>query len=174
MLPWIFAAIMAAGLTFLLISIFFGGLGDADFADMGLDIGSDVGDGTDFGCIVIAAFLAGFGSFGLLGTLAEWHVFFTILSALAFGLIFGRTTMAMFRFVLRQEHNELMTSNDLIGKRARVTVNVPPGKVGEALVEADSVMKYPIRHVDEAVELHKGDYVQVIDVVGGRLLVKNI
>ena len=189
LVPWIFAAIMAAGMTFLLISIFLG-----DFADLDTDVDVDVGgldldldldgaldgvvgdgevsEGRNLGCMVIAAFLTGFGAVGLAGSWAGWSVLFSILAGLIFGLIFGRTTAAVISFVMRQESSDLLTSDRLVGGFARVTVNIPAGRVGEALVEGESYIKYPARAVSDEVELRKGDYVEIIEVRGGCLYVK--
>ena len=191
LIPWIFAAIMTAGVTFLLISIFLGGFTDLDVdthAHVNVDIhghhflGDLVGDlfgdhgGTsdshNLGCMVIAAFFTGFGAIGLFGSLAGWHVFFSTLAGLAFGLIFGRSTAAVIRFVVRQESTDLFKEDSLIGARARITINVPAGKIGEAIVEDKSRMKFRVRAVGEEVALRKGDDVEIVDVREGCLYVK--
>lgn len=186
LIPWIFASILAVGLIYMLFSIFFGGLVDVDAdldLDMDFDIGGDAGvdiggdaeassEARGIGCSVISSFMVGFGSMGLIGSLSGASLIFSILSGLIFGLIFGRTMLWALRFVLRQQSNDLMTTNSLIGTRARMTINTPAGKVGEALVEADSLIKYPVVSLDKETPLNKGDYVEVVDVMNGRLLVK--
>lgn len=177
-----FAAVMTAGVVFLLFSIFFGEVADID-ADVDVDIDVDggldldVGDGTEargLGCTVIAAGMAGFGSVGLMGSLAGWTLLYTVIVAVAFGLLFGRSTMAILNWVVRQQSNDLMTTQSLIGLEARITVDTPPGQIGEAMVQADSIIKYPVRALDETVMLHKGDVVRVYDVVNGRLVVSKL
>lgn len=190
LIPWIYAAIMTVGLIYLLFSIFFGGLADID-ADVDVDFdldpsGFDVGDIADavnldggdaaeargLGCMVISAFLVGFGSVGLMASLSGWTLLFSLLVAFAFGMIFGRTSLAALRFVLRQEGGPVMNSKSLIGEFARITVNIPAGHTGEAIVEGESILKYPVRAVADDVVLNKGDYVEIIDVENGRLFVK--
>lgn len=189
LVPWIFAAIMAGGVTFLLISIFLGDFADLD-ADVDVDIGgidvdgaldglvgdivgdADVAEGRNLGCMVIAAFLTGFGAMGLLGCLAEWSLLFSVLAGLAFGLIFGRSTAAVLRFVVRQESTDLLTTDKLVGAFARITINTPAGHTGEAIVESESLIKYPVKAVSDDVELKKGDYVEIVEVRQGRLYVK--
>jgi membrane-bound ClpP family serine protease len=189
LVPWIFAAIMAGGVTFLLISIFLGDFADLD-ADVDVDIGgidvdgaldglvgdivgdADVAEGRNLGCMVIAAFLTGFGAMGLLGSLAEWSVLVSVLAGLAFGLIFGRSTAAVLRFVVRQESTDLLTTDKLVGAFARITINTPAGRIGEAIVEGESLIKYPVKAVSDDVELKKGDYVEIVEVRQGRLYVK--
>ena len=191
LVPWIFAAIMAGGVTFLLISIFLGDVTDVD-ADVDVDIGgididvdgaldglagdiagdADVAEGRNLGCMVIAAFLTGFGAMGLLGSLAEWSLFFSVLAGLAFGLIFGRSTAAVLRFVVRQESSDLLTADSLVGTFARITIDIPAGRVGEAIAEGKSLIKYPVKALSDEVELKKGDYVEIVEVRQGRLYVK--
>lgn len=182
LIPWIFASIMAVGVIYLLFSILAGGLADVD-ADVDvhihhgtfdfLHIGhGDSGEARGLGCSVLSAFLAGFGSMGLLGSLSGWNVLFSILAGLVFGLIFGRSTVAVLRFVLRQQSSDLMTTDSLIGTYARITVDTPPGRTGEALVEGESLIKYPVRATSDDIALKKGDYVEIVRVEKGRLYVK--
>lgn len=191
LVPWIFAAIMAAGVTFLLISIFLGDIADLD-ADVDVDVGgididvdgaldglagdiagdADVAESRNLGCMVIAAFLTGFGAMGLMGSLADWSLFFSVLAGLAFGLIFGRSTAAVLSFVMRQESTDMVTTQSLVGTFARITIDVPAGRVGEAIAEGKSLIKYPVKATSDEVELKKGDYVEIVEVRQGRLYVK--
>ncbi len=182
LVPWIFAAIMTIGLIYMLFSIFFGGLGDMDVDAGDLDMGG-IGDAVDLdageasearglGCMAISAFLSGFGSVGLMASLSGGSLIFSVLVAFAFGLIFGRTSLGVLRFVLRQQGGAVMRNEALIGESARITVNIPPGRTGEAIVEGESILKYPVRAVSDDVALEKGDYVEIIDVENGRLFVK--
>lgn len=185
-ISWIFAAIMTLGVTYLLFSIVVGGLFDFDLdvdADIDIDIDLDVDGGLDgigadgseargLGCSTISAFLAGFGSVGLLGSLSGFPLIVSIIAGLIFGIIVGRLVMAALRFVMRQQSNDLLTTRSLIGSEARITVNIPAGKIGEALVESDSLIKYATKAVNDDVELKKGDYVEVVDIQQGRIYVK--
>jgi membrane-bound ClpP family serine protease len=62
----------------------------------------------------------------------------------------------------------------LIGATARITVDTPPGELGEALVHAETLIKYPVRALDETTTLRKGDQVRVVQVTNGRLIVTRI
>ena len=171
-----FIAIMTLGVTYLLISIVLGGLIDID-ADVDIDGGLDGMDATEsetrgLGCSVISAFLAGFGSVGLLGTWSGFPLIINIIAGIIFGLVLGKSFTVVLRYVLRQQSNDLITTRSLIGSRARITVNIPAGQTGEALVESESVIKYATKAVDDDVELKKGDYVEIIDVHDGRIFVK--
>jgi membrane-bound ClpP family serine protease len=175
---WIFAVIMTLGVTYLLFSIVVGGLVDFDLdvdADLDLDIDgidADASEARGLGCSTISAFLAGFGSVGLLGSLSGFPLLLSIVAGLIFGIILGRLVMFALRFVIRQQSSDLLTAHSLIGSAARITVNIPAGKIGEALVESDSLIKYPTKATSDEVELKKGDYVEIVDVQRGRIYVK--
>lgn len=173
LIPWIFAAMMTAGVVFLLASVFLGGITDAD-VDMDVDsvTAADGAETRQIGCSVVAAFLAGFGAVGLLGSLADWGLPLSLAAALVFGLLTGRGTMAALDFVMRQQSNDLLRGDSLVGEHARITVDTPPGRTGEAIIEGHTTLKYPVRAVSDEEALSKGDYVEIIEVQGGRLYVK--
>jgi membrane protein implicated in regulation of membrane protease activity len=175
-MPWIFGAITLIGVVYFLYSIVFGGASDAaDLNDLDVsDIGTDVGDtesGTQLGCMVIAAFLSGFGAIGLLGTLSNWGLPATIGVALAIGLVIGHIVMRTLRFVTRQQTANVASGNALIGSSARVTIDTPAGKTGEAMLEEEFVGKYPVKEINSAA-LQRGDKVEVVNFEGGVLYVK--
>ena len=171
--PWVFGAFFAAGLTFLLFSIFFGEAADlSDGGDAGAALSGDAAELQNLGCTAISAFLVGFGSIGLLGTLAGWSLIVSILGGIAMGLLFGRLTQTVMRFVLRQQSSDLLTTESLIGTQARITVDTPAGQTGEALVEGDSFIKYAVRAANDEIALKKGDYVEIVNVENGRIYVK--
>ncbi|MEO1164537.1 MAG: NfeD family protein, partial [Chloroflexota bacterium] len=134
---------------------------------------ADSGEGEAVGISlnVIAAFCVGVGSMGLVASLNDWSVLLTILTSLLFGLLMGRFFQVAFSYVLRQQHSGLIQDDALVGTIARVTVDTPAGKLGEALLEEPERMKYPIRHIDDT-PLAKGDEVIVVKVEGGRLHVR--
>lgn len=173
-----FGLIMTAGVVYLLASLVLGGLDFGDFGgdlDVDVDVDTDVGDGDvkGIGCNVIAAFLSGAGFMGLFGSVSGWNPILTVLVSLLVGLLLSRIVVRVMRFVWSRQSNEILTKSNLIGLRARVTVNTPAGKIGEALVEEYERIKYPMKHiVDEA--LQKGDTVEIVDVIGGRLHVQKV
>jgi membrane-bound ClpP family serine protease len=105
------------------------------------------------------------------GVSAEWSLIITVLLALSFGWLLGRGTARVMRFVLAQQGTSVYASQDLIGAMGRVTIETPPGKTGEAMIEQDQVLKVAVREVNDAA-LHRGDHVEVIEVDGNILRVK--
>ena len=181
LVPWFYGSMLLAGSVFLLISIALGGLGEAvlgaDFGfDLDLDLDLDLGEveaseGRNLGCLTIAAFLAGFGAVGLVATGLQLPLVLGLLFALAIGVLVGRLTMGLLRFVLRQQSSAVIDQTSLLGKEARVTIFTPAGHVGEALVESGMLMKYPVEAVDGS-PLVKGEIVTVLDVRNGHLIVR--
>lgn len=159
-LQWIFAALTVVGVLYFAVSLFFGG-----DADTGMD------DGGEIGCTLIAAFFAVFGAIGLLGVLSSWSLPVTLVVAAVAGVVIGRGLMAAMRLVIRQQSTTVTRDQDLIGSSARVTIDTPEGRTGEALLEGETVGKYPVREINGAA-LHRNDHVDVVDVHGGILLVK--
>lgn len=166
---------MLAGLAYLLLMIM-GILNDTPdvdgvFEDNALGALFGVGDAEGLGCSVIAAFMAGFGAVGLTGTLAGWNILIIFVSALVFGVILGRMVTTILRFVYNQQSTSVYSASDLIGMSARVTIDSPPGKTGEAIVEHGEVLKYSIQEINGA-ELRRGDIVEILEASGHVLKVK--
>ena len=111
-ISWIFVAIMAIGVTYLLISIVLGDLIDSDIdaeVDSALDgFDSDASEARGLSCSVISTFLAGFGSVGLLGSLSGFPLILSIIAGIVFGVILGRSLTAVLRYVMRQQSNDLL------------------------------------------------------------------
>lgn len=176
----IFGVIMLIGIGYLLLMIL-GGVGDAFNMDgalesTGLDAlfgvdSPDVGEVSGLGCSAIAAFLAGFGAVGLTGTLAGWNIFVIAAVSIGFGYGLGRGVAALLRYVRAQQSTRIFSSEDLLGMPARVTIDSPAGKTGEALIEGEQILKYPIKEVTGAA-LKRGDIVEVVNIEGRFLQVK--
>lgn len=164
-LPYVFGGLMLVGVLYFVYSIFFGDVGEGGLEVASLD---DVGE---IGCSVIAAFLAGFGAVGLLGVWSGWGLLVTLGVAAVFGLVIGRVIMWVLRLIARQQSTDVTNVQNLIGSSARVTIDIPAGKVGEAIIEEGYVAKYPIREVGDHA-LQRGDHVEVVDVQNGMLHVK--
>lgn len=156
----VFAAFTLFGAGYFLFSIFFG-----DFADGGGD--------ADFGIMIIAAFCAGFGAFGLLGALSGWSLILTLLIAVLTGYLMGKVGSTVLRAVLRQQTlDSIPTIRDVVGMTARITIDSPAGKTGEAMVEgAAHIMRSAVKEVNGEA-LKRGDVVQVVSAESGLLYVK--
>lgn len=156
----IFAAFTLVGAGYFLFVIFFGDLADG------------AGD-SEFGIMLIAAFCAGFGAFGLLGTLSKWSLPLTVVTSLLVGYLMGKAGSSVLRFVLRQQTKDsIPVLHDLVGMAARVTIDSAAGKTGEAMLEgAAHIMRSAVKEVNGEA-LKRGDVVQVVSVESGLLYVK--
>lgn len=177
-MEFFFGGLLLIGIAYLLITSL--GLGEmlgVEAADNALDtvglspiLGLD--DASGFGCSVLAAFMAGFGSIGLAGTMAGWSLPVIVLVALGVGYVLGRVVVSGLKFLRAQQSAPFKASmNDLIGKAARITLDAAKNKTGEAMIEEGEVGRYPVKEISGA-ELKRGDVVEVVDVQGRFLHVK--
>lgn len=178
----VFGGMMVVGLLYLLLMIF-GGMSEAlDFGvdgaleSVGLDsvfglAEVDAGEATGLGCSVLAAFLAGFGAVGLTGSVLNWSPLVLMALALLFGWLLARGVAVFMRFVFDQQSTEVYSIDTMIGKSARITIDSPAGKTGEAMIEDGQVLKYPVKEINGQA-LKRGDIVEVVDINGRFLQVK--
>ncbi|HLV35617.1 MAG TPA: hypothetical protein VKY59_10910 [Spirillospora sp.] len=178
----LFLIIMLVGLLYLLLMIFGGAVTvmdidiDSALESTGLDtvFGLDSAGGSEaggLGCGVIAVFLAGFGAVGLTGSIGGWNPLAMLVAAVLFGWLLGRAVVALLRFVYAQQSTDVFRSETLIGQSARVTIDSPAGKIGEAMVEEGEIRKYPIKEMN-GLALQRGDTVEIVDINGRFLRVK--
>ena len=165
----VFAALMVAGLAYLVLMI--AGLGD--IVDIDIDgVGAVFGgDATGFGCGVIAAFLAAFGATGLTGVALNVSPPLIIVLSVIVAYAIGRVVVMVLKYVYAQQSGGVEPLERLIGTSARVTLDAETGSTGEILVETDEVARYPVREINSA-NLKRGDIVEIVDVQGRYLSVK--
>ena len=169
LMPYIFGAITLVGVLYFVYSIIFGEVADAD-ADV--DFGGDVTDGdAHFGMTIVAAFVASFGAVGLLGTLSAWSLPLTLGVAAVAGLAIGRASLALLRWVVRQQSTNVTGSDGLIGASGRVTIDAPAGTTAQVIIEDGYVTQYAAREVNDHA-LSRGDHVDVVNIENGTLYVK--
>jgi membrane-bound ClpP family serine protease len=157
---WIFAAFTLAGVGYFLFVILTG------------DLAEGAGDG-EFGAMVAAAFAAGFGAFGLLGTLSKWSLPVTLLTAAVFGYALGKFGLWVLRAVMRQQTlDSIPKMGKLVGLSGRVTIDSAAGKTGEAMLDGSAhVTRSAVKEVNGEA-LKRGDIVQVVSAESGLLYVK--
>jgi membrane protein implicated in regulation of membrane protease activity len=168
-----FIIILGLGALYLLLMIF-SGLGDSLDININTDLsGTDsLGEATGIGLNVIASFMVAFGAIGLSGTLAGWHIGVSLVTATIIGYFVARLLSRFIRFIYAQQSDTIESSQRLVGMMARVTINSPAGKTGEAIIEGDQhITKYAVREINNA-PLERGDRVQVVSLDGRMLSVK--
>lgn len=167
-----FAIILGIGALYLLLLIFTGA-GDALDLDFNLGDGTDsLGEAAGISLNVIASFMVAFGAVGLSGTLAGWNPILILALATVIGYIIARILSRFIRFIYAQQSDTVESSQRLVGMMARITINSPAGKTGEAIIEGDQhITKYAVREVNNA-PLQRGDRVQIMSLDGRLLNVK--
>jgi membrane protein implicated in regulation of membrane protease activity len=128
---YLFVAII--GISFSLFGQLLGGGHDLDHSDV------HHADGAHHGSIASAifsfrnflVFMVGFGASGLLAIQAGLTAWPSIGCAFIGGLILAGLIYLFFEAVGRQQGNTLSNPNALVGKRARVSIAIPPNGFGE-------------------------------------------
>ena len=176
LIPYAFGSMMMVGMMYLVISLMFGELFEFDGLFDGLELELEFlenDSGTGLGCGAIAAFLASFGAAALASSLSGANLFVNMITGLAFGVIMARLVAFVFGYLKRQESTRVTSEESLIGKIARATISVAPGMVGEAMVDAEQKLKYPVREI-EGEALQRGDRLEIVEVSGSVLDVRKI
>ena len=186
--PWCFGSFMLLGTLYLLVTSFFGGSADwagglADGVDNALegvgidlipDAGADVGGSKGVGCGLIAAFAAGFGLVGMTTNLLGAGVIASILWSVPAGAVFGALYFGLMRFLQKQLASSSASGEELVGRRARVTINTPPGEVGQVSITVAGEWKtFPAVEVERK-PLSREDNVEIVGFEGGRVFVKKL
>ena len=125
----VFLAIAAAGLLFLLVSLFFGEI--FEHFDTSFDHDLDHGGPSFFSPRVMSVFVTAFGGVGAIST--YYGLSPVPASGLGFlsGLILSGLVFMFARFLYQQQATSEVRVSDLVGQNARVVVAIPAGGVGQ-------------------------------------------
>jgi membrane protein implicated in regulation of membrane protease activity len=127
----VFIAIGALGFLFLLFSFVFG-----DFFEEG-----DIGEGADhdfsdgpgvLNLRTLGIFITGLGGLGAIAELRGAALTVSATVGLAGGLALAGAVYGFARYLYRQQSSSHVTGEELIGRRAEVTVGIPTGGLGQA------------------------------------------
>jgi membrane protein implicated in regulation of membrane protease activity len=144
MITWVFylyAAIGLASLVILIIMLVFGGLDlDFDFGDVdvdvdtGLDIGVDGGPGF-FSLPILLGFFTGFGGIGALLTYYEVNPIATPFIAGIVAITVASILFLIVNYFFKHfQSDSTVRFNNLIGRRASVSVPISPGQEGQIVL----------------------------------------
>ncbi len=143
MIDWLFyvyAAVGLASLIILILMMVFGGLDlGFDGADMDVDSGLDLNIGdSDIGVFslpIILSFTTAFGALGAILTYFEMNrvatPFISALGALALAMILFLIVNYFFKYF---QSDSTVRFNDLIGRKASVSVPIKPGQEGQIVL----------------------------------------
>ena len=145
-----FFSLFAAGMTFTMFNLLFGG--DADHGDVHGEFHGDF-DGDAHGDLGgdhdadggahgpgllsirgISFLLTGFGGVAFIVMYFTDKVFVSSLAGLAGGWPFAFVCIALYRVFVRQEASSLVAARDFVGATGSVVTNIPEGGLGEVTV----------------------------------------
>lgn len=124
----VFLGIAALGFLFALISFVFGEIFETfDFHhDFAFDDGPSV-----FSVRVLSVFATAFGGFGAIGVYQGFGGFVSSAIGLVGGVALGAAVYFFARFLYNQQSSSVVTSSDLVGLTAQVTVSIPRQGIGQ-------------------------------------------
>lgn len=166
----IFLAIGGLGFLFLVASLILGDI----FESLGLDFGTGLDSGQDFGVFdsrVIAIFMTAFGGFGAIGATLGLGGLVSTIMAVAGGFVFGAVVFYFGKLLYSQQSSSSVGDGDLIGRTAQVSVTIGAGKVGQisCLIGEERVEK--IARSSDGREIPVGSVVYIESVSGDSFVV---
>jgi hypothetical protein len=126
----VFIAVCAMGFLFLLFSFLFGEFFEEFSADHGAD--HDLGDGPGvFSLRTLSIFITGLGGLGAIASLRGAGAAVSASVGLAGGVALAGAVYGFARYLYRQQSSSHVTAEELINRRAEVTVAIPAGGLGQ-------------------------------------------
>jgi len=163
-----FFSIFAAGMTFTVFNLMFGGDADHD---------GDGGDAHGPGLLSIQGvsfLLTGFGGVAFIVMHFTGKVFVSSLAGLAGGWPFALVCLALYRVFIRQEASSLISAKDFDGASGAVVTSIPKKGLGEVtiLVAGQQITKSAVTSGGTA--LATGTPIRVKQYLGDRVIVEPI
>jgi hypothetical protein len=165
----VFLILAAVGFVFLLVSLALGDLFDYFNADLGFD-GSPEGPGF-LDSRVISVFLLAFGGCGALGTQAGLSVVTSSLWGVAGGAVLGGAVSLFGRFLYSQQASSVVSSHQLVGRTAQVTVGIQAGSVGQVLCRVGEERVEKLARSRHNEPIREGTLVRIEEIAGDSVIV---
>jgi hypothetical protein len=167
----IFLAIAAFGFLFLLISLVFGGI--FDHVEFSHDFDHDLSHGGPgiLSTRIISVFVTAFGGFGAIGIYEGYGVFASSFFGTIGGVILAGLIVLFARFLYSQQASSTISSSDLVGRSAQVTVGIPAGGLGQVRCLVGETMLDKMARSRDGVAIPSNSLVKVEEVVGESVVV---
>lgn len=165
----VFLAIGAIGFIFLLVSLVVGDIFDSFGFETGLDGATDGHALLD--SRVISVFVTAFGGFGAIGVQMGLSIVASSLLGLAGGLFLGGLVSLFGRFLYKQQSSSSVTTAQLVGRAAQVTVSIAPGSLGQVSCRIGEERVEKLARARDNREIKAGVTVRVDEVAGDSLIV---
>lgn len=168
----VFLVIAGLGFIFLLLSLLFGEI----FDSFGIDTDA-LGGGVDgHGIIdsrVLSVFITTFGGVGAICTQLGLGVLLSSLLGLASGVVLGGVVSLFGRFLYKQQASSSVSSSQLVGRTAQVTVAIPAGGIGQISCRIGEERVEKIARSHEGDELRPGMLVRIEEIAGDSVIVSS-
>jgi hypothetical protein len=167
----VFLIIAGVGFLFLLITFLFGEIFEG--LNFGHDIGHDIGhDGPGiFSARVLSVFATAFGGFAAIVTYQGYGLLASLLLGLVGGVALGAMIYYFARFLYNQQSSSMVTSADLIGRTAEVTVSIPADGFGQVRCLIGESMVDKIARSNDGTEIPYNSQVLIEEITGESVIV---
>lgn len=165
----VFLIIAGVGFLILLASLVLGDMFEGLDVDGGLDGGFDGHGFLD--SRVISVFVLAFGGFGAIGTQAGFGIVASSLLGLGGGVFLGGLVSVFGRFLYKQQATSSVTSNQLVGRTAQVTVSIQSGSVGQVMCRVGEERVEKLARTRSNEEIKAGAIVRIDEIAGDSLIV---
>ena len=171
----VFLVIFGIGFLFLMVSLLIGDLFEA--FDFDVDFDADGGEGNSFGFFdsrVISMFLTAFGGTGALGLLYGYGLLLSSVIGVVSGLVFGGFIFAFGYLLFSQQSSSSVSSRDLVGRTAKVTVGIEEGGIGQISCKIGEERVEKIARTRSGKMISAGETVFIEENAGDSFIVSTI
>lgn len=170
----VFLGIAAVGFLFLLVSLVFGEI--FEHIDFDHDVDTDLGHGGPglFSPRVVAVFITAFGGVGAIGVQQGYGVFTSSAFGTAAGFFLGGLVYAFARFLYSQQASSTVSTSDLVGRAAQVSVGIPANGFGQVRCLVGETIIDKIARSNDGREIANNSLVRIEQVVGEAVVVSPV
>lgn len=165
----VFLVIAGVGVLFLLASLVLGDLFEHFGVDGGFDSSPD-GPGV-LDSRVISVFVMSFGGFGAIGTQAGFGIVASSFFGLGGGMVLGSLVSLFGRFLYKQQASSSVSTNQLVGRTAQVTVTIQPESVGQIMCRVGEERIEKLARARDGKEIKAGAIVRIEEIAGDSIIV---
>jgi membrane protein implicated in regulation of membrane protease activity len=169
----VFLAIAAIGFIFLVISLVVGDLFDTVGVDTSALDGTDGGHGF-LDSRAVSVFVSSFGGFGAIGIQMGLGIVASSMLGLGGGLVLGGLVTMFARFLYRQQATTSVSSQQMVGRTAQVTVSIALGSMGQVSCRIGEERIEKMARSKNNQEIKAGAMVRVEEVAGDSLIVSPV
>lgn len=168
---WVFLGLGAIGFLFLLISLVFGEVFEHFDFHGDFDHGLDHGGPGLLSPRIISVFITAFGGFGAIGIYQGVGIFTSSMFGLGGGGVMAALIYFFARFLYGQQASSIISSSDLVGRTAQVTVSIPPNDSGQVRCLIGESLVDKIARSKDGSAIPYNSLVKIEDVIGESVIV---